>query len=1108
MKKLSMLVLLACFIGTVFGAGGTVKVVRPNGGNGWAAGVSKQIRWSHSLKDTSAIELWKGATGSEVKVLTIADTVQRNATATTGYSRYNWTIPSGLTPATDYKVKIVQLKKNGAGVMVPAVVMPAGTVPIVDLSDNHFNIILNPYVKVTAPNGGEELVIGDLINITWQTNTTDSVKILLFKNGAQVLHIKTRLASLGTFAWTIPALAPGNDYKIKVVEYDGIDVGLINDESDDYFYIGPTLAPYTITKPSDPDIIWLRGGTPSTKYITWNHTNSTETATIQYKKGAAAAVDINTTATGSIGSQPFNISGLAVGTDYKVIITGNTTSETDDSDNDFAIYDSLYLTKATLVSNKLNITGATGNVHPLIATAGYLNFQPVQDSTFTIAWNATIPAGDAIQIKLYQGGDYLKTLGEVDQGTQTFVWNVPADQAVGDYSIEIISKTYPELFRDMSKIFTLRSKELKITYPTGGELLMTGIPTLIKYTVTALADDQHIITLENVNTGGAAYSRTINATANTATPGNLTQAFTPLAADVDVANVLAVNLSKFKIKIATTTAANTAKVVETPEFSLGADRVISAVTITASPFYRGKTETSIKWTENFSKEDVVIALFRNGAQIGAPIATVKTNAAPAQRTKLWNIPGDLPEGYTYRIKVWNKNFPTIIDSTANFRIQEAPLRVVYPSASGISLVRGSTYDINWVSGITENVKIELYKDDLLSTPTTLIASALNNNNGLNIDATGDTIANSYKGKYTWTIPKDLAVGNYLIHISGVTTTTTLDVSDNLFAVTAPPNVAVTYPDAAGLVFKKGDDFNITWNRTNFTNKVKIDLMKETGTTVKTYVHSSWITQQTSNAGPFNWKIPTTVTSSGVAANYKIRVQSIGPDSSAVRDTSANAFRIITNPILVVKPNSIGKYGLWTLDSTVTANFTLTADASLSGTLVYEIISPTKGTTDITAALSGTATQITAMKAITPVGARVASFKLPTTVLPATDYKLKISCGGTANDQSDSSFTIQYAWKVAGIEDQDIKEFKLEQNYPNPFNNTTEITYLVPNGYNDNVKVAIYNVKGEIVRNLVNRTHNTGKYAVTFNADSFVSGVYYYAIEGVNFKQVKRMLLLK
>lgn len=86
------------------------------------------------------------------------------------------------------------------------------------------------------------------------------------------------------------------------------------------------------------------------------------------------------------------------------------------------------------------------------------------------------------------------------------------------------------------------------------------------------------------------------------------------------------------------------------------------------------------------------------------------------------------------------------------------------------------------------------------------------------------------------------------------------------------------------------------------------------------------------------------------------------------------------------------------------------------------------------------------------------------------------------------------------------QFTLEQNYPNPFNPSTKIKFGLAE--NTNVKLAVYNLLGELVATLINNQLSAGFYEVEFNATSLPSGMYIYSIETPVFKEVKKMMLMK
>jgi len=81
------------------------------------------------------------------------------------------------------------------------------------------------------------------------------------------------------------------------------------------------------------------------------------------------------------------------------------------------------------------------------------------------------------------------------------------------------------------------------------------------------------------------------------------------------------------------------------------------------------------------------------------------------------------------------------------------------------------------------------------------------------------------------------------------------------------------------------------------------------------------------------------------------------------------------------------------------------------------------------------------------------------------------------------------------------------NYPNPFNPSTQIKFALPQ--NTFVTVKVYNAIGEEVARLVNNEYKEpGSYSVTFDGSNFGSGIYFYSIDAGQFKETKKMVLIK
>ena len=90
-------------------------------------------------------------------------------------------------------------------------------------------------------------------------------------------------------------------------------------------------------------------------------------------------------------------------------------------------------------------------------------------------------------------------------------------------------------------------------------------------------------------------------------------------------------------------------------------------------------------------------------------------------------------------------------------------------------------------------------------------------------------------------------------------------------------------------------------------------------------------------------------------------------------------------------------------------------------------------------------------------------------------------------------------------------YNLHNAYPNPFNPVTTLRYDLPN--NGLVKITIYDMMGRIVNNLVSGQQSSGHKSVRWNATNDAgqpvsAGLYLYTIDAGQFRQTKKMVLLK
>jgi hypothetical protein len=86
------------------------------------------------------------------------------------------------------------------------------------------------------------------------------------------------------------------------------------------------------------------------------------------------------------------------------------------------------------------------------------------------------------------------------------------------------------------------------------------------------------------------------------------------------------------------------------------------------------------------------------------------------------------------------------------------------------------------------------------------------------------------------------------------------------------------------------------------------------------------------------------------------------------------------------------------------------------------------------------------------------------------------------------------------------DYKLYENFPNPFNPSTVIRFSISKS--ENVMLNVYDVSGRKIKTLLNEVRSPGIHGVTFNAEGLPSGIYFYEIEAGNYKESRKMILLK
>ena len=170
-----------------------------NGGEDLQADQVSQINWNSVAVSNIRIEYTIDNGENWIEII-------NSTNATTGM--YNWTMPSIVS--SECKMKITDVDN----------------INVYDKSNNVFSI--TPYeLELTNPNNGGNLIVGDLVQITWANTPVANIKIEFSSdNGSNWDELSASYpASSGNFAWTVPDVS-SNQCLIKIT--DVTDVGVFD----------------------------------------------------------------------------------------------------------------------------------------------------------------------------------------------------------------------------------------------------------------------------------------------------------------------------------------------------------------------------------------------------------------------------------------------------------------------------------------------------------------------------------------------------------------------------------------------------------------------------------------------------------------------------------------------------------------------------------------------------------------------------------------------------------------------------------------------------------------------------------------------------------------
>jgi len=389
----------------------SITITAPDGGESWEPDTSHDITWtSANVTGNLRIYVYKGGS---------YDSTISNATYNDGI--YSWTVPAGLTAATDYKIKIESIDDSS----------------VYDESDANFTISAPVSITVTAPNGSESWDLDSTESITWSDiGLTGNVKIELYKDGSLDSTLASDTANTGSYSWAIPdSLTAAVDYKIRITSL--VD-GTVYDESDANFTLA---APPSITVLTpDGGESWEPGTSES---ITWSSVSLTGTVSIElWKDGSIDSTLSADTYNDGIYSWAID-SELTEAADYKIRVTSRSDGTIyDESDANFELAEaSSYDPPA--VSSGLIVKLDAGDPNSFDSGDDEVWTNTVDSVEGDFLNGPVFDEVDSVKSILFDGSDdafhIVRDNSDMDDGKFTLVsWFMPLDWTPGSESYAYI----------------------------------------------------------------------------------------------------------------------------------------------------------------------------------------------------------------------------------------------------------------------------------------------------------------------------------------------------------------------------------------------------------------------------------------------------------------------------------------------------------------------------------------------------------------------------------------------------------------------------------------------------------------------------------------------
>ncbi|OIO22971.1 MAG: hypothetical protein AUJ54_02580 [Ignavibacteria bacterium CG1_02_37_35] len=602
----------------------SLSLTKPNGGENWFANSFKSITWNSTNVDFINLE-YSTNNGSTWNFI-------NNNPIPAGGESYSWKVASSATAQA--KVRISDASVSSVN----------------DVSENVFTI---SSLKITSPNGGEGFAPASTKNITWISNSINTINVQYSTDdGGTWIAVQNSVnASLGTLSWDIPGFSFSNG-RIRIVSTDD---STNYDISDNSFKV----AALSVIAPNGAEI--LQKG--AAKRIDWTNSSNVANVTIEVSSNNGTTwipVAFNTDAsTGfynwTVGNFPSNQALLRIS----------------DADN-LNIFDQ---SDAVFIIKKLDLVSPVGG-----------EYFPV-DSVKQILWNSGNVTNVKIEYSTDNGSSWTTLTSSTPAAAQSYNWTIP-NTPTNAARVRISDADFPasSITSTSSSAFYISS--LALVSPNGGENFPIGSLQTIQWKNHSSISK---VKLEYSTNNGSTWKTIVDSTLASAKSYAWVVPNDPTV------------LARVRVSDASNSTVND---VSNSYFTIGSIRLTSPNG--NEKWDVGNTKT-ITWLNVSTISSINIDYSTDN---GTNWISIATNINASAETYNWSIPDTLTSSSLARIRVSSVADNQIYDISDNV-FTFAKIKVLSPNGAE-KLQVGKQINITWAASNISLVNIQISTDNGLN----------------------------------------------------------------------------------------------------------------------------------------------------------------------------------------------------------------------------------------------------------------------------------------------------------------------------------------------------------------------------------------------------------